>query len=152
MQGKVRIQVFWVLASRGKKSSNPTIIKLLRKQATQSAKSCSEKEPLLKRRSCGRRGSLNFGTAGIKVVALCQTLKKAGAGEGLIWWDLGLFPPGLEMGRVERKRRKSWQWLKVCTKEKNCKSLETKYLEDDGCTALFTKSKGWSEKAPVWCD
>lgn len=39
---------------QGKKSSNPTTIKLLRKQATQSAKSCSEKELLLRRRSCGR--------------------------------------------------------------------------------------------------
>lgn len=52
--------MLWVLASREKESSNPTIIKLLRKQATQSAKSCSEKEPLLKRRSCGRRGALNL--------------------------------------------------------------------------------------------
>lgn len=40
---------------QAKKSSNPTTIKLLRKKATKSAKSCSEKDPLLMRRSHGKR-------------------------------------------------------------------------------------------------
>lgn len=45
-------------ASRAEKSSNHTTTELLRKNAT--AKSCSEKEPLLMRRSCAEGGSLNL--------------------------------------------------------------------------------------------
>lgn len=53
---------------QGKKSSNPETIKFLRKKATESAKSCSEKEPLLMRRSRGRRSitELTLGPHGSK--------------------------------------------------------------------------------------